>query len=119
MSYRSIKRLLGETSLERKCRLLLGGGIFLLVLVSFFFYGYQTEKLVWEETKRTAELLVNPVLLRSHSAEKLLAEEARRAPAERKPAAPKVRSLADAKSVDMLLPENVEEYQSQIGRAHV
>lgn len=67
MSYRSFQRLLGETSLERKCRLLLGGGIFVLVLASFFFYGYQTEKIVWDQTAKTAELLVYPVLLKSHA----------------------------------------------------
>lgn len=100
MSYRSIKRLLGESSLERKCRLLLGGGIFVLVLGSFFFYGYQTEKLVSEETKRTAELLVNPVLLRSHFS-------ARTVPG------------PDAKPVDIVLPENVEEYQSRYLRPNV
>lgn len=96
MSYRSFKRLLGETSLERKCRLLLGGGIFALVLVSFFFYGYQTEKLVWKETNRTAELLVNPVLLRSHFAVE-----------------------GAEKPVEVLLPGNVEEYQSRYLRPKV
>ena len=34
MSYRTIKRLLGETSLERKCRLLFGGGLLLLECAS-------------------------------------------------------------------------------------
>jgi signal transduction histidine kinase len=67
MSYRSFRRLLGETSLERKFRLLLGGGIFVLILGSFFFYGYQTEELVWEQTEKTAEMLVYPVLLKSHA----------------------------------------------------
>lgn len=67
MSYRSFKRLLGETSLERKCRLLLGGGIFLLVLASFFVFGYQNEKLVWSQTAKTAELLVYPTLLETHA----------------------------------------------------
>lgn len=67
MSYRSFKRLLGETSLERKCRLLLGGGIFLLVLASFFVFGYQNEKLVWDQTAKTAELLVYPTLLETHA----------------------------------------------------
>ena len=31
MSYRAFKRLLGETSLERKCRLLLWTGVVLLM----------------------------------------------------------------------------------------
>ncbi|MFO0947649.1 MAG: ATP-binding protein [Planctomycetota bacterium] len=82
MSYRSLKRLLGETSLERKCRLLLGGGIFVLVLVSFFSYGYQAEKLVWDQTRVTGQLLVNRILLRRHSSsaefEDLLPEDVRK-----------------------------------------
>ena len=31
MSYRSLKRVLGETSLERKCRLLFGVCLFVLI----------------------------------------------------------------------------------------
>lgn len=67
MPNRGWQRLLGETNLERKFRLLLGGGIFLLILGSFFFYGYQTEELVWDQTEKTAEMLVYPVLLKSHA----------------------------------------------------
>ena len=43
MSYRSFKHLLGETSLERKCRFIFGLGILVLVSVSFFLYGQKTE----------------------------------------------------------------------------
>src|SRR2546426_478382 len=45
MSYRAFKRLLGETSLERKCRFLFGIGVFVLIWLSFWFYAYQTEHL--------------------------------------------------------------------------
>ena len=41
MSYRAFKRLLGETSLERKCRFLLGGFILLLITGSFWLYARQ------------------------------------------------------------------------------
>ena len=44
MSYRSIKRVLGETSLERKCRFLFGACLLLLITASFWFYGDQTEQ---------------------------------------------------------------------------
>ena len=44
VSYRSFKHLLGETSLERKCRFIFGLGILLLVTVSFFLYGKKTEE---------------------------------------------------------------------------
>jgi two-component system sensor histidine kinase BarA len=66
MSYRTIKRLLGETSLERKCRLLLGGGFLVLILVGFFFANRQTERLVWDQNVRTALYLVDNVLREKH-----------------------------------------------------
>lgn len=68
MSYRTIKRLFGETSLERKCRLLLGGVVLVLILISFFFYGYLTEKLVRDATLQTARLHVRTFLLEKHFA---------------------------------------------------
>lgn len=46
MSYRAFKHLLGETSLERKCRFLFGGFIVLLITASFFLYARQTEGLL-------------------------------------------------------------------------
>ena len=46
MSYRTFKHLLGETSLERKCRFIFGGGILTLVTLSFYWYGQKTESLV-------------------------------------------------------------------------
>ena len=39
MSYRAFKRLLGETSLERKCRFLFGAFILLLIAGSFWLGG--------------------------------------------------------------------------------
>src|SRR6516165_2623234 len=66
MSYRAFKRLLGETSLERKCRFLFGAGILLLITLSFWIYAYQTEGLAYDQTKTTCRLLVNPILERHH-----------------------------------------------------
>ncbi len=66
MSYRSFKHLLGETSLERKCRFIFGLGIFLLVTVSFLLYGLKTEALVKKQTTQTALMLVNPTLMNIH-----------------------------------------------------
>ena len=60
VSYRSFKHLLGETSLERKCRFIFGGGILVLVTVSFFWYGQKTESLVIDQTTQTARMLVEP-----------------------------------------------------------
>ncbi|MCA9115633.1 MAG: HAMP domain-containing protein [Planctomycetaceae bacterium] len=66
MSYRTVKRLLGETSLERKCRFLFGGGLMLLIASSFYFYGRLTSRLVYEQNETTARLLISPILLEKH-----------------------------------------------------
>src|SRR4051812_39017673 len=46
MSYRTIKRVLGETNLERKCRWWFGTSLFILLTLSFFWYGRRTDTLV-------------------------------------------------------------------------
>ena len=66
MSYRGIKRLLGETSLERKCRFLFGGGLMLLITGSFYFYGRLNSSLVFEQNMTTARLLISPIILEKH-----------------------------------------------------
>lgn len=107
MSYRTIKRLLGETSLERKCRLLLGGGILILILLSFFFYGYQTEKLVWDQTTLTGEMLVNPILLKRHwpsfPSDRALPDEI-------------MRAFPSQDDVEEILPQDVRKYTARFLR---
>jgi signal transduction histidine kinase len=66
MSYRTFKHLLGETSLERKCRFIFGGGILILVSTSFTWYGQKTEMLVISQTTQTARRLVNPTIVERH-----------------------------------------------------
>src|SRR3972149_9295796 len=66
MSYRSIKRVLGETSLERKCRFLFGGCLLLLITASFWWYGSQTEELVYAKNQITGRLLVKLMLVIEH-----------------------------------------------------
>jgi signal transduction histidine kinase len=58
MSYRAFKRLVGETSLERKCRFLFGACIFILITASLGLYASQTEGLAYEQTITTCRLLV-------------------------------------------------------------
>lgn len=58
MSYRAFKRLLGETSLERKCRFLFGGFSLLLIIGSFWLYARLTEHLAYEQIYTTCRLLV-------------------------------------------------------------
>src|SRR5947209_5034610 len=67
MSYRAFKRLLGETSLERKCRFLLGTGILLLMTLSFWVYARQTESLAYDQSTTTpARLLVPGIVAELH-----------------------------------------------------
>jgi signal transduction histidine kinase len=66
MSYRTIKRLLGETSLERKCRFLFGGGLFLLITGSFYFYAELNTNLVQDQNEKTAQSLITPIILEKH-----------------------------------------------------
>src|SRR5437764_11669211 len=58
MSYRAFKRLLGETSLERKCRFLFGAFILLLLTSSYWLYAWQTEQLAYDQLTTTCRLLV-------------------------------------------------------------
>ncbi len=62
MSYKAFKRLLGETSLERKCRFLFSGFILLLISASFSLYAYQTEHLAYEQIPTTCRLLVKQIV---------------------------------------------------------
>jgi signal transduction histidine kinase len=66
VSYRSFKHLLGETSLERKCRFIFGLGILVLVSFSFFWYGQKTESLVMKQTTQTARMLVRDAIKAKH-----------------------------------------------------
>src|SRR5438132_3996494 len=65
MSYRAFKRLLGETSLERKCRFLFGGFILLLIGGSFWLYARQTEHLAYDQITTTCRLLVIQIMDRN------------------------------------------------------
>ena len=58
--------MLGETSLERKCRFIFGLGILVLVSASFFWYGQKTESLVLNQTTQTARMLVHQPLKDLH-----------------------------------------------------
>ncbi len=66
MSYRSLKRVLGETSLERKCRFLFGACLLVLITTSFWWYGRQTEELVDSQNSITGSLLVEHAKLTIH-----------------------------------------------------
>jgi signal transduction histidine kinase len=62
MSYRAIKRLLGETSLGRKFLFLFGIFTVLLITSSFLIYAWQTDRLAYQQLETTSRLLVDPVV---------------------------------------------------------
>ena len=62
MSYRAFKRLLGETSLERKCRFMFGSGVVVLIFLSFSLYDYLTVHLAYDQAVTTCRLLVAPTV---------------------------------------------------------
>lgn len=66
MSYRTFKRLLGETSLERKCRFLFGGGLLLLISGSFYAYGRMTADLVENQNLVMGRMMILPIVQRWH-----------------------------------------------------
>lgn len=66
MSYKTFKKLLGETSLERKCRFLFGSGLLLLITASFYLYGRLTAELVEEQNKINGRLSTVPIILFKH-----------------------------------------------------
>jgi len=66
MSYRAFKKLLGETSLERKCRWLLGAGVLVLMTGSFWIYARQTEDLAFEQLETTGRALLPTIMAQLH-----------------------------------------------------
>ncbi|MCS6865312.1 MAG: ATP-binding protein [Gemmata sp.] len=66
MSYKAFKRLLGETSLERKCRWLLGALVLMLMTGSFWVYAKQTEDLAYGQLEMTGRALLSPIVARLH-----------------------------------------------------
>lgn len=66
MGSSSFQRVLGETSLERKCRLLFGVSLFLMILGSFWWCGWETTKLVHENTRSNCRHLVETALIKWH-----------------------------------------------------
>lgn len=77
MSYRAFKHLLGETSLERKCRFLFGAFIWLLISGSFWLYAWRTEDLAYEQLASTSRLLANPIVARQIAVSCRLNDETR------------------------------------------
>jgi two-component system sensor histidine kinase BarA len=66
MSYRTLKQLMGETNLERKCRLLFGLATLLLITGSFLWYGWSTSGLASEQAEMAGRLAATQTLVQAH-----------------------------------------------------
>jgi signal transduction histidine kinase len=66
MSYRTFKRVLGETNLERKCRWWFGISLVVLLTLSFTWYGSRTDQLVYERNRMLGQELVRAGWLEIH-----------------------------------------------------
>ncbi len=66
MSYRGIKRILGESSLERKILILFGVCLLLLIAGSFLWVSRVTEDVIRQNTRDKAKGLFGDFMLRTH-----------------------------------------------------
>jgi two-component system, NarL family, sensor histidine kinase BarA len=66
MASSSFQRVLGETSLERKCRFLFGISLFVLILGSFWWCAKETTNLVHENTRSNCRHLVETAIIKLH-----------------------------------------------------
>jgi signal transduction histidine kinase/cell division protein FtsB len=66
MSYRTIKRLLGESSLELKFHFLFGSGLLLLITGSFYVYAQLNLGVVRAQQRERAQLLLSQNILARH-----------------------------------------------------
>jgi signal transduction histidine kinase len=66
MSYRTFKRVLGETNLERKCRWWFGISLVVLLTLSFTWYGSRTDQMVYERNLMLGRELVRAGWLEAH-----------------------------------------------------
>lgn len=65
ISYRVLKKFIGETSLERKCRFLFGFALLILITGSFWLYDLRTQQLIESQQVLAAKSLL-PRILTSH-----------------------------------------------------
>ena len=66
MSYRSVKRLLGEQSLERKAHLIFGTFLLLLIIGTFWWINSISERVIKENMIERADATVSVALLQVH-----------------------------------------------------
>lgn len=68
MASRSFTRVLGDTNLERKCRVLFGVSLFLLIVGAFWYAERETRQLIFDNTKEIAQFYVAESIVTGHFA---------------------------------------------------
>ena len=66
ISYRALKKIIGESSLERKCRFLFGFALFVLITASFWLYDHSTQRLIESQQVLAARSLIPRILQLHH-----------------------------------------------------
>lgn len=66
MAYRALRKAISSSSLERKCRLLFGASLLLLIFGSFWWYGRETEDLVHQKRRNTGRQMVDAIAIKTH-----------------------------------------------------
>ncbi len=69
MAFGPLRRLLGSTSLERKCRLLFGVCLLALIFASFWWYGGATNRLVYQQSRNMGVFFVQLAIKNIHFAQ--------------------------------------------------
>lgn len=77
ISYRALKKLIGESSLERKCRFLFGFALLFLITASFWLYASRTRRLVEYQQLLAARMMVPRLLQLRHFALLIPADRAK------------------------------------------
>jgi len=67
LSYQSFKRVLGESNLERKCRRLFGACLMVLITGSFWWYGSETDQMVYKLNRIVGHALVTSAMMEAHN----------------------------------------------------
>jgi two-component system sensor histidine kinase BarA len=66
MADKPFHRVLGETDLERRCRLLLGFCLFAVISTGFIWYGQQADRLIQQQDRIKGRMLVDTILIETH-----------------------------------------------------
>jgi signal transduction histidine kinase len=66
MASNALKRIFGETKLELKLLTLFAVGLLVIIVTAFWWYGFETNKLVYEQNQNTGRLLVDQYMLTLH-----------------------------------------------------